>query len=95
MIRKKSSVASLRKEGIFLEFTDITNTSICMSFALTLFTIPNNLLSYFAEWNSNFLPAVYNHLNMNLKIGMFPMRCFIDLKGHILIAFKNKRISGN
>ena len=69
VIRKKSSIASIRKEGIFLELTDITQTTICMSFALVLFTIPNNFLSYFAEWNSDFLPAVYNHLNMNIKKG--------------------------
>jgi hypothetical protein len=55
----RPNVLRARGAGVFFGVGDITYMSIGLSFLQWFLTVPNNLLSYLAEWNSDILERVY------------------------------------
>ena len=55
----RPNIVRAREKGIFFSLNDVTYRSVLVSFVHCVLTVPNNLLSYLAEWNSDLLERVY------------------------------------
>ena len=56
--RVKPKILNVRLNGLFLSLNDITYMSLVVSTLTIIFTFPNNLFSYLAEWNSEILEKI-------------------------------------
>lgn len=63
--QRTKEIIRVRKDSIFFDPDDVTYGSIILSFVHCLLAIPNNLLNYMAEWDSDLMEKVYTLIQMS------------------------------